>query len=209
MKNRLQRVNELLKRELSQCIERDMEFPGTIVTVHAVDVTPDLRRAHVYVGVIGDARQCSDAVKKLNKNRNHLQNEVGRRVVLKNTPYFEFRGDDSVARGVRVVALLDEIALTLPADPEIQLVSEPYRDEWDEEDKLMDLEEEFSEEEEEGEEEDDWDDDDDIDEEDWEEVDEEADDDLGLVFGADEEEDPWDDGGLLWKKDEEDEDDDY
>lgn len=203
MKNRLQRVNELLKRELSQCIEREMEFPNTLVTIHDVDVTPDLRKAHVYVGVIGDARQCSEVVKKLNKNRNHLQNEVSRRVTLKNTPHFEFRGDDSVARGVRVVALLDQIALTLPADPDTPLVPTPKaQDDW--RSRAEDEREDLAEEEEEGEEEDDWDDDDDdIDEEDWEEVDEDSDDDdLGLVFGDDDEDE-------VWSDDDEDDDDDF
>ena len=53
MKHRLLRVNELLKRELSTIITREMTFENVLVTVNQVDVTPDLKSAHVYVSVLG------------------------------------------------------------------------------------------------------------------------------------------------------------
>ncbi len=52
MKHRLLRVNELLKRELSGIITRELNFEGALVTLNQVDVTPDLKHAHVL-------RQCS------------------------------------------------------------------------------------------------------------------------------------------------------
>ena len=53
MKHRLLRVNELLKRELSTLFVREMTFEDALVTVNQVDVTPDLKSAHVYVSVLG------------------------------------------------------------------------------------------------------------------------------------------------------------
>ena len=53
MKHRLLRVNEVVKRELSMIITRDMKFEDVLVTVNTVDVTPDLRNAHVFVSVLG------------------------------------------------------------------------------------------------------------------------------------------------------------
>ena len=60
MKHRLLRVNELLKRELSALLVREMTFENLLVTVNQVDVTPDLKSAHVYVSVLGSegARTC-------------------------------------------------------------------------------------------------------------------------------------------------------
>ncbi|MGZ4986037.1 MAG: ribosome-binding factor A, partial [Chthoniobacterales bacterium] len=51
MKHRLLRVNEVVKRELSTIITREMTFEDVLVTLHQVDVTPDLKNAHVFVSV--------------------------------------------------------------------------------------------------------------------------------------------------------------
>ena len=60
MKHRLERVNEVIKRELSEIISREINFGAqTLVTVHAVDITADLRQCHVFVSVIGKARSKS------------------------------------------------------------------------------------------------------------------------------------------------------
>src|SRR5438105_3156252 len=53
MKHRMLRVNELLKRELSGIIAREMSFEGALVTINHVDVSADLKNAHVYVSVLG------------------------------------------------------------------------------------------------------------------------------------------------------------
>ena len=53
MKHRLLRVNELLKRELSSLIAREITFENALVTINQVDVTSDLKTAHVYVSILG------------------------------------------------------------------------------------------------------------------------------------------------------------
>jgi hypothetical protein len=53
MKNRLDRVNELIKRELSELISRTVEgMPAKLVTVREVDISPDLKHASVWMGII-------------------------------------------------------------------------------------------------------------------------------------------------------------
>ena len=54
MKHRLLRVNELLKRELSSLIAREITFENALVTINQVDVTSDLKSAHVYVSILGE-----------------------------------------------------------------------------------------------------------------------------------------------------------
>ena len=51
MSRRTDKVNELLRREIGTTIQRDFEFPGTIVTVIEVEVTDDLKEGKVWVGV--------------------------------------------------------------------------------------------------------------------------------------------------------------
>ena len=108
MKHRLLRVNELLKRELSTIITREITFDGVLVTVNQVDVTPDLKSAHVYVSVLGSEGR-KDVLPKLEANRAALQADLSKHVVLKYTPHLVFHLDDSIERGARVLEILQEI----------------------------------------------------------------------------------------------------
>ncbi|MFN7343025.1 MAG: ribosome-binding factor A, partial [bacterium] len=53
MSRRIDRVNELLRREISTVIQHDYEWHGKMVTVSAVEVTDDLKEGRVWIGVIG------------------------------------------------------------------------------------------------------------------------------------------------------------
>ena len=108
MKHRLLRVNELLKRELSALIVREMDFEDLLVTINQVDVTPDLKSAHVYVSVLGSIGR-EQVIPALEANRAMLQANLARHVVLKYTPHLVFHLDDSIERGSRVLEILQEI----------------------------------------------------------------------------------------------------
>ena len=111
VKNRLQRVNELIRRELTECIRRDITFAAKLVTVQEVSVTPDLKHAHIYISVIGTAQEAKDALNKLHDAHGRLQREVSARVILKFTPKFHFKLDTAGERGDRVLNLLSELNL--------------------------------------------------------------------------------------------------
>ena len=96
MSRRTDKVNELLRREIGTTIQRDFEFPGTIVTVIEVEVTDDLKEGKVWVGVVGKMAP-SQVLEKLNSRHGLIQSAVARRVVLRNTPRLTFRLDDSAA----------------------------------------------------------------------------------------------------------------
>ena len=109
MTNRKARVTELIQRELSSILARDHAFPDVLVTVTDVDLTPDFKNAHIFIGVIGPATKQQAVVDKLNTQRGVLSSRVAKRVVLKNSPHFFFKLDHSVERGVRVTALMEQI----------------------------------------------------------------------------------------------------
>ena len=116
MARRMDRVNELLKREISAVVQREFEFPNQLVTVNGVEITQDLKEGKVWVGVLGG--KAEPVLAKLNKKHGFIQNRVMKRVVLRSTPVLVFRHDASVERGVDVVQLLDEVDL-LPKAPEL------------------------------------------------------------------------------------------
>ncbi|NNC87267.1 MAG: 30S ribosome-binding factor RbfA [Akkermansiaceae bacterium] len=116
MSRRQDRVNELLKREISSVIQKDFEFTDSLVTVNSVDVTQDLKEARVFVGVLGGNEDW--VLGRLNGQHGAIQKKVMKRVVLKNTPVLRFQTDHSVERGVDIVNLLDEVAKLPTAPPE-------------------------------------------------------------------------------------------
>lgn len=112
----MDRVNELLRREISAVIQRDFEWNQALVTVSEVDVTQDLKEAKVYVSVLGGS--VPGVMEQLQRKRGLIQTKVSKRVVLRNTPVLNFREDRSAVRGVDLVNLLDEVA-KLPTAPPI------------------------------------------------------------------------------------------
>ena len=112
MNTRLLRVNELVRRELSTIVTRDMTFENVLVTINQVDVTPDLKNAHVFVSVLGKG-SAKAVIAQLDANRTVLQAEMAKHVVLKYTPHLTFHLDDSIERGDRVFKILQEISPTI------------------------------------------------------------------------------------------------
>ena len=116
MKHRLERVNELVRRELGDLLTREVSFEAALVTVQQVDITPDLKHAHVFISVIGSDAQAKAAMASLHDKRKHLQHLLSKRVVLKYTPHLHFKLDESIERGTRVINILSEIEIP-PDDP--------------------------------------------------------------------------------------------
>jgi ribosome-binding factor A len=112
MKFRLERVCEVLKRELGTIMVRELRFSSPLVTVSGVDITPDLKQAHVFISAIGNSGQQREALELLEQNRVMLQHELAKRVVLKNTPHLNFKLDESIERGARVITIMEELGLT-------------------------------------------------------------------------------------------------
>ncbi len=117
MSRRIDRVNELLHREISTVIQHDYEWNGRMVTVASVDVTQDLKEGKVYISVIGGS--ADTVIDKLNRAHGSIQKAVMKRVVLKSTPVLSFRHDNSAIRGVEIVNLLEEVD-KLPKAPELE-----------------------------------------------------------------------------------------
>ena len=107
MKHRQLRVNELLKRELSIIVAREITFEDALVTINQVNVAADLKKAHVYVSVLGAGR--ATVIAQLEAHRVALQTQLARHVVLKYTPQLVFHLDDSIERGTRVIEILQKI----------------------------------------------------------------------------------------------------
>jgi len=118
---RLQRVRELLKREIGEAIRREIPIgEAGLVSVNDVDVAGDLHSALVFISILGNPDQQKRGFSLLRRHRKRIQGLVGRAVVLKYTPTLKFLMDDSVVRGNRVLDIIHELERTWPADSDAE-----------------------------------------------------------------------------------------
>lgn len=112
---RIERVRELLKRSLGEIIRREVPVERFgLLSVNEVDVAADLQSATVYVGVVGNAKQKQLVLAHLAQERVRLQSLLAGDIVLRYTPVLRFVLDESIERGNRVLAIIEDIEKTLP-----------------------------------------------------------------------------------------------
>ncbi len=106
--DRMRRVNEVIKRELGDLFEKRICSEVTaLVTITAVNTTPDLRHAHIFVSVFGSDEQKHSVMALVHRNRKTFQSLMAKHVKLKYTPKLHFELDESPEKADRVMRLLD------------------------------------------------------------------------------------------------------
>jgi ribosome-binding factor A len=112
---RLQRVRELLKREIGEVIRREIPVgEAGLISVNDVQVSSDLHSATVFIGILGSAEQQKRGLARLHRQRKRIQVLVGKAVVLKYTPQLRFMIDESIQQGNRVLQIIDELEQSAP-----------------------------------------------------------------------------------------------
>lgn len=110
MTTRQERINGLLKTEISDIIMREIKDPRVgFVTITGADVSRDLRHAKVYVSVYGDEKQKEESLAVLQKAAGYIRGEFGRRAFLKIIPEISFKLDTAVEHGARIFELLQQV----------------------------------------------------------------------------------------------------
>ena len=110
----MRRVNESVRAVVADAL-RELKDPRIgLVTVTGVRVTPDLGEATVFVSVLGSEKKRRATLTGLQSARGVLQARINDQLSLRRTPTLTFEYDDSVERGVRMTALIDELARELP-----------------------------------------------------------------------------------------------
>ena len=108
--NRMSRVDEELKKEISNIITYDLKDPNItgLISVTKVKVTNDLKFAKVSVSIL-NAKDVKQTLAVLKKSAGFIRSELARRVNLRNTPEIIFELDDSMEYGARIDSILKEI----------------------------------------------------------------------------------------------------
>jgi ribosome-binding factor A len=116
MSRRLPRLNEQLKRELSELIRTEVRDPRVgVATIIAVDTAADLGSAKVYVRVVGGGQELENTLEGLAAAAPYLRSKLGRVLHLRRVPELRFREDRSFDHARRIEEVLADV---LPADEE-------------------------------------------------------------------------------------------
>ena len=108
-RGRPQKVADQIQRELSDLLCRELQDPRLrLVTLTAVDVSPDLSNAVVYFTCL-DKAQVEPAAAGLRRAAGFLRSQLARRLRLYTTPELRFRHDESVERGDRLSRLIESV----------------------------------------------------------------------------------------------------
>lgn len=115
--NRIGRINEEIQRELASLIPnvKDPRVSG-LISVTAVDTTPDLRYAKIYISVL-DKSDCAQVLKGLKSASGYLRRELGHALQLRYTPELTFVRDDSIDQGAYILDMLRNPNVVKPANP--------------------------------------------------------------------------------------------
>lgn len=113
MRDRMLRVNSILREVIAEEIERMSDSRLRLVSVTGVETAPNLRTATVYVDVLSPTTE-EDALAALNGAAKRLQAVIGREVRMKYTPTLSFEMDAGITGGERIDAILRDIATEAP-----------------------------------------------------------------------------------------------
>jgi ribosome-binding factor A len=108
---RIDRIEEQLRIELSEIIEREIQDPRIgLTTVTAVKVSPDLRHARIFVTVLGDSTQRKKALEGLRSAASFVRRSLSKRLHhMRRIPELSFDYDEAVEKGMRIEELLEQI----------------------------------------------------------------------------------------------------
>jgi ribosome-binding factor A len=107
---RLDRVNQLIKEEVSMLLQRELKDPRLgFVTVTEVETTKDLRTAKVFVSVLGDETKWTASLAALASARGFIRNWLRQHLDLRVTPELDFRPDRSMQHAARIQELLKQL----------------------------------------------------------------------------------------------------
>ncbi len=111
MSRRTDRINGLLRQEISQLLSREIKDPrlNGIISITQVQTSSDLRNARVYLSVMGDREAQESALDGIQSAAAFLRRELRERLKLRYIPFLKFTLDDSLENADAVLRIMDSI----------------------------------------------------------------------------------------------------
>lgn len=108
--NRLDRINEELKKEISHIITFDIKDPNLtgLISITKVKTTPDLKYARVYISIINEKNK-KESLRILKKSSGYIRTEVAKKLNMRYTPELVFEFDDAIEYGSKIDELIKKV----------------------------------------------------------------------------------------------------
>ena len=112
MSHRLQRLNSLIRQEISELLQLHVKDPrlGNFIAITEVDTTPDLKYAKVFVSFLGDEEKQKATLDALAKASGFFRRELAGSIKIRRIPELSFHWDSSIERGDRLSRLIDQVS---------------------------------------------------------------------------------------------------
>lgn len=109
-KYRIERVKRLLKEEISLIIKNNIKDPRIgFVTITDIEISRDLRYAHIFVSVMGNSEEKEKTMTALKNAEGFVWKILKDTLDMKYIPRISFSIDNSLERGSRVLELLNKL----------------------------------------------------------------------------------------------------
>ena len=108
--NRLNRINEELRKEISNIISFELKNPDVtgLISVTKVKITPDLKYAKVYVSML-NSKSNAKTLEALKKSAGYIRSGIAKKINLRITPELVFEEDDSMEYGMKIDSILKDL----------------------------------------------------------------------------------------------------
>jgi len=107
---RIEKIQELIKEEISDIIRREVKQPGIgFLTITSVEVSPDLHYAKVFVSILGDDGEKKRSLRALQSAAGFIRSALGHRIRLRHVPELSFKLDTSMEYGNKIQKLLKQV----------------------------------------------------------------------------------------------------
>ena len=117
--NRMSKIDEELKKEISTIISTELKNPHLtgLISVTKVKTTPDLRFARVYVSMINEKSK-KENLAILKQSSGYIRSGIAKRINLRTTPELIFEFDESMEYGSRIDEILKNITKDMKKEGE-------------------------------------------------------------------------------------------
>ena len=109
MRERVLNVNQLIKKEVSSIILREIDLnPNTIITITRVDTSPNLIQSKIYISIIPDDK-FEIVFNIFKKNIYHIQQKLNKRLKMRPVPKILFIEEKKTKEAEKIEKILEEL----------------------------------------------------------------------------------------------------
>jgi ribosome-binding factor A len=112
MAHRIERINNIIRQEISELLQRQVKDPrlGSFITITSVSTSPDLKHAKIFVSQIGNEGSRQEILSVLSAASGFFRKELMKTLRLRRIPELSFQWDDSIERGAHILELIDRLS---------------------------------------------------------------------------------------------------